>query len=171
MNNRRSGTKRTNGEGSVFQRKSDGRWVATFPLGNRRRKEFSGATQAEAIRKRREARSSLEAGVNSPANLTFGALAEQWVTDVAHTIKPRTLESYSGILRKHLLPELGNEKIATLQPSSIQRCYSRRAAAGASPQTVRNIGVVLHSVLERAVRWNLIPRNPSDLVDLRQTRA
>ena len=159
-------SRRTKGEGSVFLRKSDGRWVATIPLGNRRRREFSGATQAEAIRKRNEARKSLDSGVNTPVNLTVGELAAQWIIDIEQSVKPRTLETYQGILKKHLLPELGNEKLASLQPSAIQRCYSHRAAAGASPKTIRNVAGVLHSLLERAVKWNLVTRNSASLVDL-----
>jgi hypothetical protein len=41
--------KRGNGEGSVYQRKSDGKWVTSITLDNGRRKVLYSNTQQEAI--------------------------------------------------------------------------------------------------------------------------
>lgn len=63
--------RRAHGEGSLFQRK-DGRWARIIDLGwvdgHRKRKYVYGATQAEALRKIREAQKTPEAGLPIPSD-------------------------------------------------------------------------------------------------------
>lgn len=50
-----------NGQGSVYRRDSDGKWVATFYVDGRRRLVY-GRTQGEATRKRRALLERVETG-------------------------------------------------------------------------------------------------------------
>jgi integrase len=43
--------KRGNGEGSIYQRKEDGKWVGSITLANRKRKVFYGRTRKEVQEK------------------------------------------------------------------------------------------------------------------------
>jgi integrase len=45
--------RKTRGEGSVFQRESDGRWVASVPIGSGKKKQEYYDTKAQAERARR----------------------------------------------------------------------------------------------------------------------
>jgi integrase len=47
--------KRGNKEGSVYQRKSDGKWVTSITLDDGRRKVLYSNTQADAIKKLKKA--------------------------------------------------------------------------------------------------------------------
>ena len=54
--------KRGNREGSVYQRKSDGKWVTSITLDNGRRKVLYSNTQQEAIKKLKKASQQQEQG-------------------------------------------------------------------------------------------------------------
>ncbi len=54
--------RRGNGEGSVYQRKSDGKWVTSITLDDGRRKVLYSKTQQEAIRKLKKASQQQEQG-------------------------------------------------------------------------------------------------------------
>ena len=44
-----------------------------------------------------------------------------------------------------------------------------RDAGGLAPKTIRNLHVAVHAGLERAVKLQLIPRNPANFLDLPRT--
>jgi len=63
---RSGGRRRGSGEGGVYQRASDGRWVGVVDLGwidgKRRRRTVYGATRAEAVAKLDQLRAERRAG-------------------------------------------------------------------------------------------------------------
>lgn len=158
------GRRRSKGEGSTFKRR-DGRWVSTLP--GVKDKPYYGTTEAESQAKRDAALRRQQDGIDPKSKrVTFEVFAGEWLADQVHTVKPRTHESYAGILRKHLLPDLGHILITELEDSDIQRCYNRRLSAGTAAKTVRNCNGVLYSILERAVKRRLVAKNSATLVDL-----
>jgi integrase len=83
----------------------------------------------------------------------------------AHTLRPKTIEQYSYLIRLHIKPHLGTIKLDQLRPEQLQRLYSEKVASGLSPRTVQLIHAVIHKTLGQAVRWGLVMRNVSDLTD------
>lgn len=83
--------------------------------------------------------------------------------------KPRlaenTLRGYSVNVRKHILPYIGRIQLNKLQPKDIQKLYNSLIAKGLSGTSVRYVHNNLHKALASAVKQELIPRNPADLVD------
>ena len=59
-------SKGPSGEGSVYQRKSDGKWVGAVTLPSGRRKVVYGKDEAEAMRKRRQLLRDVELGRPAP---------------------------------------------------------------------------------------------------------
>jgi integrase len=53
----------------------------------------------------------------------------------------------------------------------LQRLYADRLASGLCPTSVSNLHFVIHCALHQAMRWELVPRNVSEMVDppLRKT--
>lgn len=114
-----------------------------------------------------------------PVKLTLGAYLERWLVDYAKTnVSPKTYERYSEIVKKHLIPALGAMPIFNLKPLHIQGYYSRALASGRyqkgsastkerglSAQTVLHHHRVLREALGRAVKWQLLVRNPADAVE------
>ncbi len=72
-------TKRGNGEGSLYQRESDSKWVGAVTVDGRRRTVY-GVTQKEAREKLRRAQRAVEDGLplESGRGVTVGAYLAQW---------------------------------------------------------------------------------------------
>jgi integrase len=89
----------------------------------------------------------------------------QWLEDIQkQSVRARTYERYEEIVRLHLLPGIGYHQLQKLSPQHLQSFYTQKMKDGLSATTVTSFHNVLHKALETAVRWNLISRNPCDLV-------
>ncbi|HEV2708052.1 MAG TPA: site-specific integrase [Pyrinomonadaceae bacterium] len=53
-----------------------------------------------------------------------------------------------------------------MQPLDIQKAYGEMQVRGLSARIVRHAHSALHNALKQAVKWGLLSRNPSDLVEL-----
>lgn len=151
--------KRGNGEGSISQR-ADGRWMGRATINGKRHGVYA-KTRKEAADKLRALMADADKGVLPPAErLTLGQHVERWLTDVVkHSVRPRTFESYSELMRLYVLPALGGHKLSALQPGHVQKLYGDLLDRGLSASTVRRVHAGLHRSLEQAVNWNLVPRN------------
>jgi integrase len=107
-----------------------------------------------------------------PNKTTLAEYLEQWLKDYAWpNLAPRTAEGYEHIIRRHLIPSLGNMPLTQLKPEQLQRYYSEKLSGGRcdgkgalSPRTVRHHHVTLHDALEHAVKMGLLNRNVADAV-------
>ncbi len=158
--------KRGNGEGSVYRRKSDGRWVGSLSLPDGTRKVFYGKKQSEVIAKLDQAANDLRRGMLTVgSNTTLQEYLENWLENVHKpTVRLSTYLNYRKLLNNYLLPGLGRVKIHKLTPQQVQAFYSQQIGAGLAPKTVNNIHGVLHKALDNAVKWNILPRNVCDAV-------
>ena len=102
-----------------------------------------------------------------PAKTPLTEYLERWLQDyVRPNLAPRTAEGYEHIIRKYLIPALGNMTLNQLKPEHLQRYYSEKISGGLSPQTVRHHHTALHKALETAVEWGVLSRNIADAVSL-----
>ena len=165
-------TKRGAHEGSIYQRQ-DGRWAASVHLGyidgKRQRKTFYGKTRRAVQERMTKALGEVQAGlpVQSDDRETVAAYLSRWLdASAAQRVRPRTLAGYRLIVEKHLIPAIGRVSLTKLTPAQVQAMLNARAAAGARPQTVRNVHAVLRRALTQALRWGAVSRNVAILVDL-----
>ncbi len=158
--------KRANGEGSVYRRKSDGRWVSSLSLPDGTRKVFYGKKQSEVIAKIDEALHDLRRGTLATGpNLTVQEYMEQWLEEIHKpTVKLSTHKNYRELLVNYILPGLGRIKLQALTPQQVQAFNSKKLSDGLSPKTINNIHGLLHKALSNAVKWNILPRNVCDAV-------
>src|SRR5438874_5754775 len=98
--------KRANGEGSVYRRKSDGRWVGSLTLPDGTRKVFYGKKQSEVVAKIDKTLHDLRRGMFVVgSDVTLQQYLENWLEEVHKpTLRLSTLLSYRDILRKHIIP-------------------------------------------------------------------
>ncbi len=159
--------RRIKGEGSVYQRK-DGRWVAVLPLVDGKKKFLYGKTQRDALKELQRAQQGKMQGVLiTTSDQTLTVFCTSWLHDTAwHVVREKTYIRYCQLIELHVLPTLEKIKLQKLAPQHLQRLYNQKHAEGYAPQTVQHIHRLLHRVLKDAVRWNLIPRNICDLVDV-----
>ncbi|MFC1924917.1 tyrosine-type recombinase/integrase [Chloroflexota bacterium] len=107
-----------------------------------------------------------------PGKTTLAEYLERWLNDyVCLNLSPRTAEGYEHVIRRHLIPALGNITLTQLKAEQLQRYYSEKLAGGRcdgkgalSPRTVRHHHVLLHNALGLAVKWRLLSRNVADAV-------
>lgn len=157
--------KRANGEGSIHQR-NDGRWCASLSVGRGRRKHFLGTSRAEVSRKLTAALKGRDDGLPTiTERQTVEQFLKNWLEAVRPSIRERTWVRYEQYVRLHAVPDLGKIPLTRLTPQHLQRLYSDRLKAGLSATTVHHLHAMLHSALDQAVRWTLLPRNVADLVD------
>ena len=152
--------RRRRGTGSIFHRKSDGRWVATISRGSRGERQVRASyhrTRAEAEAALAELRA--RHGPLKASSLTVGAYLERWVRD-ARDLRPRTRVNYESVVRVHLTPALGMYRMADLSPLHVEAMLARLMPLMA-PKTLRNIPLILRRALGQAVRAELIDRNPA----------
>lgn len=164
--------RRGRSEGTVTQR-SDGRWVAAVSGGyaqdgKRIRTWVSGATKEEALRRLDDAKRKL-GQTNISVDTERTTVAEffaAWLRDIiCHTVRPRTLECYQGIVDRHIVPHIGREQLRRLSPLGLQRLYGILERKGLGPRSRQLVHVTLATALRRAVRLHLIDVNPVDGVD------
>lgn len=97
--------------------------------------------------------------------MTFGEYLERYMKDVgAHTLRPKTHESYTWLIRKHIKPGLGRRKLSALQPHHIQEFYSKKLEEGLSRRSVQYMHAVIRKALNQAVQWGLVKLNVSNRV-------
>ncbi len=170
--------KRSNGEGSLYQRESDGRWVGAVVVEGRRR-AVSGASQREAREKLRALQSAIEDGlpITAGRSITVAGYLAQWC-DVtlpsrvrSGRLKTSTFDSYCDVVVRHIVPTLGKEPLAKLTPAKVRSWLSaKQVEVGArgtvlSARTVSYFHAVLRKALADAMRDELVGRNVAALVE------
>ncbi len=106
-----------------------------------------------------------------PSHSSLNEYLDKWL-DVA--AKPRlrevTFASYRDLLRRYIPPHLGAYKLSQLTSVEVQPVYARLQEQGLSARTIRYVHSVLRNALSQAVKWRLLPHNPTELVDLPRQR-
>lgn len=153
--------RRGRGEGGVYQRESDGLWVATVSLGydqhgKRRRRTVYGRTKKEATEKLREIDPTKAAG---PAGLTVARFFASWLETVKASVEPTTWDGYEQHGRLHILSRIGGVKLADLAALHVQDLLSGLLRDGVSAAMAKKVGVTVRTVLGSAVKMRLIPIN------------
>ena len=98
------------------------------------------------------------------STITVGLLLDRWLDEaVALTVRPRTLASYTYVVRVHLRPALGDVPLASLTAQHVQGFLNAKAAAGLAPRTVGYLRGVLRQALGFAERMDLVGRNVARL--------
>jgi integrase len=159
--------RRAKGEGTIYYSETQELWVAQITLPNGRRKSKYSKTQKVVRDWLLEKRKSLKDGLLVESeNITVEQFFDRFMNDVAaHTLRTRTIESYTYLINKHIKPEIGPIKLAKLCPDHLQNLYSQKLDEGLSERTVHYIHAVIRRILNQAVKWGLIVRSVTDLVE------
>lgn len=159
--------RRINGEGSIYRRKSDGRWVGQFKepasAGGRQRYVYA-KTQQEALNKLKEEIAKAESGcLGEHAKTTVGEYLGWWLENVVRgDVAHRTYHNYLSQTQNHLLPALGKKKLQALKLEDVEGLYRSMSASGLSSATVRYVHSVLRRALKQALVRGLVPRNVAE---------
>jgi integrase len=132
----------------------------------------------EAAAKRDEALREVALGLIGDPRQSVEHFLERWLVDVAAVkLRPRSLERYQGIVRRHLIPAIGGLELRAITPRHVAKLYAdftthrevtitharsqRTVIRAMSSASLRYVHAVLYGAFEQAVNWHLIARNPA----------
>ncbi|WP_083681776.1 site-specific integrase [Archangium sp. Cb G35] len=174
---RKKKTRRASGEGSVYERDSDGRWCATWkvklPSGKTKTRVVYGASRTEAIAKRDAAKREAETVAQNATKETTGDFLRRWLDTVKSKLRPTSLASYSEQVRLYMAPEkdvgmglgIGPIPLSRLSPLDIEAWLASLEKRGVSASRRHSLCVQLKSALGRAVAWRQLKENPMSGVE------
>lgn len=170
-----------NGEESVYQRASDGRWCASVTLPSGRRRVVYGDTQRAAVKARRDLLGEIDAGRPVPLGRTptLGDYLTRWLdvriageVEAGH-IDPATADSYRSMVEGHILgTPVARVKLNALTADDVRAWQRERLKTISnrgrpfSPRTVGMAHTAVRRALNDAMRDELIGRNVFALVRL-----
>ncbi|MBA7541064.1 Tyrosine recombinase XerC [subsurface metagenome] len=95
----------------------------------------------------------------------MGEHLHNWLEGYVKTnCSQRTLDGYQNIVKRYLIPALGQVQLKHLHPQAIQSYYGK-AIEKVSARTVHKHHRLLSQALKYAVRQGYLGRNPCELVD------
>ena len=169
-------TRRGHNKGGKY--KGEGYYIEALSLGYktnkagkrvRARKYFYGKTRREAeekknkwIREREKENQLKQRGIVVDRHrIPFAQFADEWLsTSVIGQVKESTERSYRHVLTVHLLPAFGDVPLNEIGTHAIERMM--RAKQGThKPTTLKTVLTVFRTILNTAVRWRYIERNPA----------
>lgn len=159
--------RRGQGEGSIYYREDEKRWVASFIGEDGKRRYRSGKTRKEAYEKFQQALQEQKQGkLITGTHQTVRQYLEYWLDAVCKppALRISSYEKYRKLINTYILPALGHIQLQKLTPQHVQALYRKKGDDGLSSKMINSIHGVLHKALDNAVRWNLVSRNICDLV-------
>ena len=140
---------------NIFKRK-DGRWKARYikghDLSGKIRYGFCyGKTYKEAKEKVTQVKASLMNNASVPAGRgqKFAAYCDEWLMMQKMQVKESTYVKYETTLEKHIKPRLGTCLPAFMSVKVVEQFKKELLEeCGLAPKTVKDILVVLHSILK-----------------------
>ena len=138
------GKKKANGEGSISKRK-DGRYMGRYTVDGKRKTVYGNSFE-EVRQKLNEILNDIAKGAYIEPNKYS---VEKWLRDwlelyALPTVKQSTYISYEGYVRLHIVPELGDIKLTSLDLGDLQRFFKKKAG------TEKNAGL-RHTFATRAL--------------------
>ena len=104
-----------------------------------------------------------------PSKVTVGEYLRAWL-DRDTDLSPKTIERYRQLTEQQIVPHLGNTALQKLRPAQIDAWHTTLLKAGGKdgrPLSARTVGHahrILHRAYERALRLEIVARNPAHVV-------
>lgn len=150
-------TRRDSGQGSIYQRASDRRWVGSVELspdpttGKRRRRVVTAKTRREAAIKLRDAKKELLiTGTLATSSPTVKEWCEKWLDQRVTQARPNTYKGERSYVHRWIVPQLGRRHLSSLTPGDLRNLADAIVAAGNTTTTARIIQRVFQQILRAA---------------------
>jgi integrase len=126
MPTERKRRRRANGEGSIYQRASDGKWVGSAYVyttkGVRKRRPVYGNSFDEVREKLDKLKGDSANGVLLPdRTVLMRDYMSYWLQEVVAQKRPTTRRGYESAVRLHLIPVLGAIRLERLTGADVRR--------------------------------------------------
>lgn len=154
------------GQGTITKRKTGPPFQVAITLPDGRRLYRYAHTRPDALRELHDLQRLRDLDLD-PTRQTLADFLRSWIAGLRDAknkrVRPRTLEHYTLIVERHIIPALGHHRLSKLRESHVQHWLDQDEA---SPRTVHHHRAVLRRALNVALRNRYIERNPGVAVDL-----
>lgn len=139
-------------------------WTET-PDGLRKQiwKTFDHKREAEAFLDG-ESKKAREGEYVEPSPMKFQDFAADWIEKypkLAHKpLKPSTISGYCSVIDKYLKPFFGQMRLGQIRPATIDKDFRAQLPDDLATNTKRNALMLLRTMLQSAMDWELLPANP-----------
>lgn len=163
-------SKAANSEGSLRwnpkTHKYEGRVSVPGTQGEKRR-QVSAKTKKECREKMRALMASMGLGAPTDvATLKVAKHLDNWLASVKADVAPSTYRKYQQIVNLHLKPIIGHALVKNLKLGDVEHLKNQLMAKkvrgkNLQPGTINQILATFSVVLNRAVKWEYLPKNPA----------
>lgn len=138
-------------------------WVFVAHHGRRRSRRIGDRRAAERVASDLRARLQLGdlAVFADDEHPALSAYAATWLDSYAPHLKPRTVELYRYLLKKHLEPALGALPLKEITRERARTLFAAKIAAGLSRASVLQVLGLLRAILNHAIEDGWITSNPA----------
>lgn len=140
----------------MASKRTDGRYKVSL-IANGKRHYFYGRTLKQAKDKRDIFANESKQATHFDDTLTMRSWVDKWLTLKRPSITQNTYESYTGIIKRYILPTLGNFKLYEINYIMLRKII---ADIKLSSRTVNYTHTILKAIFEQAVIDEILVRNP-----------
>jgi integrase len=121
----------------------------------------------DALDAERALLNELKKGLNLNASKTlYRDFMHDYLRDKKVKVKQSTLDTYTSLVTKHILPTLGDLELGQITPRHIQNLYnSIIETKHLSGENLQKIHTLINESLKKAAGWDMIIKNPAAVVD------
>ena len=119
-------------------------------------------TKEELAVKEYKKRQDVENGVKKiTRSISVRDWANEWMESYKRpSISAETFQSYSGVIRNHILPEIGHMRVSSVKPIHVQKMVNR--LTGKSKKMIDRVSQLTWSMFDAAKANDLIYENPAE---------
>lgn len=152
---------------SVRQR-ANGTWEGRYYGADGKQHSVYGSSKNAVKEKLAAKRTEISQGVAiTETDLTVEQWGREWLDNFkANRVKHSTMDNYDTYFRLHIAPYIGHIKVKDLTTLTVQRLYNQLEKKGMSAKSVYNVHGMLHGMLDKAVKLNLLHQNVSKNCEL-----
>ena len=154
-----------------IRRRQSGNWQASYKVDGQSFSLGTFSFKADAL----AALAEIEVSVNrgtwiSPelSMITLSEYATEWLEN-RHNLSPRTHEHYEYLLRKYILPDLGQRELKEISPPMVRKWHGTHA--GKHISTASKAYRLLSTIMKTAVEDELLNASPCRVRGAGQERA
>lgn len=162
-----AGKQRAKGEGSIYQRSSDGLWIGSVEAGydgngKRVQKRVSSMDYRTLVAKMDALKADLADGLDIDRSMTVEKWLNYWLPNIhKNRIRPTTYRDY-GHTAKLIIQTIGHKRLADLTPAHVRGMHK---SLGPTRRRTAKAHIVLTKALKDAVAEGIIKRNVAAVVD------
>lgn len=149
----------------------DGRYMARFQYKGEQYTLYHKTSVKQLVKDMNNMKYELEHGLYASAKkVKVDDWYNAWMNEYkAHTVKKSTFDLYDTYYNIYIKNILGKKIIQDLKPIHIQKLYNDMAKRGLKENTIKKVNTIIRSMLQQAVKNEMIFKNPCVSVDIPKT--